>query len=108
MRIGSLRLGLAVACALTLFASRARADIVLYDKDGWGVFTRGQAAAFYQLALGDADPQSLTPQVGGLFSSVQASNQKNSTVTLIRLRSGFVGTQTSLPVHNGDSVTVHV
>jgi hypothetical protein len=91
-----------------LFASRARADVVLYDKDGWGVFTRGQAAAFYQLALGDADPQSMTPQVGGLLSSVQESDQKNSTVTLSRLRSGFVGSQIGFGIRRDISETVHV
>ena len=108
MRLGSLRFGLWVACALMLFASRARADVVLYDKDGWGVFTRGQAAAFYQLALGDADPQSMTPQVGGLLSSVQESDQKNSTVTLSRLRSGFVGSQIGFGIRRDISETVHV
>ncbi len=108
MKSGSLRFGLLVACALTLVASRARADIVLYDKDGWGVFTRGQAAVFYQLALGDADPQSLTPQVGGLLSSVQQSDQKKNTVTLSRLRSGFVGTQIGFGVRRDISDTVHV
>jgi hypothetical protein len=109
MRIGSLRLGLAVACALTLFASRARADIVLYDKDGWGVFTRGQAAAFYQLSLGDADPSSATQQfVGGVLSSTQESNPANNTLTLSRVRSGFVGSQIGFGVRRDISESVHV
>jgi Gram-negative porin len=104
MKSGSLRFGLVVACALTLFTSRARADIVLYDKDGWGVFTRGQAAAFYQLMLGDADPQPTSTgasQIGGLLSSAQESNQSKNTVTLSRLRSGF-------GVRRDISDTVHV
>jgi hypothetical protein len=106
-----LRLGLVVACAVTLFASRARADIVLYDKDGWGVFTRGQAAAFYQLALGDADPQPTATgaqPTGGLLSSGEQSNQTDHTVTLSRLRSGFVGTQIGFGVRRDISESVHV
>jgi porin-like protein len=109
MRSGSLRFGLVVACALTLFAGRARADIVLYDKDGWGFFTRGDAAAFYQLALGDADPQPTgAPQIGGLLSTAVLSNQRTNTVTLSRLRSGFVGTQIGFGIRRDISDTVHV
>src|SRR5580658_2198784 len=109
MRLGSLRFGLVVACALTLFASGARADIVLYDKDGWGVYTRGQAAAFYQLSLGDADPSSATQQfVGGVLSSTQEANPANNTLTLSRVRSGFVGSQIGFGVRRDISETVHV
>jgi len=109
MRLGSLRFGLVVACALTLFASGARADIVLYDKDGWGVYTRGQAAAFYQLSLGDADPSSATQQfVGGVLSSTQEANPANNTLTLSRVRSGFVGSQIGFGVRRDISASVHV
>jgi predicted porin len=99
-------LGLVVACALMLFTSRARADITLYDKDGWGVFTRGQAAAFYQLALGDADPQG--QEIGGLLSTAALSNQNAKTVTLSRVRSGFVGSQLGFGIRRDISETVHV
>src|SRR5580704_2875974 len=109
MRNGSLRFGLMVACALTLLASRARADITLYDKDGWSVFTRGQAAAFYQLALGDSDPQTAGASLtGGLLSSAQEANQSKGTLTLSRLRSGFVGTQIGFGVRHDISDSVHV
>ena len=45
-----------LALGLTLSPSDARADIVFYEKDGWGVYTRGLVGAHYQLALGDPDP----------------------------------------------------
>src|SRR5579863_5653961 len=106
MRLGSLRFGLVVACALTLFASRARADVVLYDKDGWGVFTNGQAAAFFQLAIGDSDPQG--SEIGGLLSTGALSNQTNRTVSLSRMRSGFVGSQVGFGVRRDLSEAVHV
>jgi predicted porin len=108
MRQASLRFGLLVACALTLLPSLARADLVLYDKDGWGVFTRGQAGAFYQLALGDADPQGPVGEIGNLLGTAQLSNQTTKTVTLSRVRSGFVGTQIGFGVRRDISDAVHV
>ncbi len=105
-RFGSVGLALAAAFAVVLFADRARADIVLYDKDGWGFYTRGQVAAFYQLALGNADPQ--TTAIGGTFNSLSLSNSQNNSVTLSRVRSGYVGSQIGFGIRRDISETVHV
>ena len=104
------RLGLAVAAAfaVVLFADRARADIVLYDKDGWGVYTRGQVAAFYQLAIGDGDPTMASGNaIGGTFDSLSLANPQNQ-VTLSRVRSGFIGTQIGFGIRRDISESVHV
>jgi predicted porin len=104
----SLGLAVAAAFAVVLFADRARADIVLYDKDGWGVYTRGQVAAFYQLAIGDGDPTMAagTP-IGGTFDSLTLANPQNQ-VTLSRVRSGFIGTQIGFGIRRDLSESVHV
>ncbi len=106
-RFGSLSLAVTAAFAVVLFADRARADIVLYDKDGWGFYTRGQVAAFYQLALGDADPTQTTA-IGGTFNSGSLSNKQNNSVTLSRVRSGFIGSQIGFGIRRDISETVHV
>jgi hypothetical protein len=106
-RFGSLGLAVAAAFAVVLFADRARADIVLYDKDGWGFYTRGQVAAFYQLALGDADPTQTTA-LGGTFNSGSLSNMQNNSVTLSRVRSGYIGSQIGFGIRRDISDTVHV
>jgi len=78
-RFGSLSFAVAASFAVMLFATRARADIVLYDKDGWGFYTRGQVAAFYQLALGDEDPTMATGTlIGGTFNSSSLANQQDN------------------------------
>ncbi len=51
-------IGLA-ACAALLGARKARAEIVLYDKDTWTLKTDGLAQGFYMLSMGDS------AQVGG-------------------------------------------
>jgi predicted porin len=108
-RFGSLGLAVAAAFAVVLFADRARADIVLYDKDGWGFYTRGQVAAFYQLALGDSDPtMTAGSPIGGTFNSLSLSNQQNNQVTLSRVRSGYIGTQIGFGIRRDLSETVHV
>jgi predicted porin len=92
-----------------LYATGARADIVLYDKDGWGVFTRGQVAAFYQLAVGDSDPtMTAGAPLGGSFNSLSLANMQNNSVTLSRVRSGFIGTQIGFGIRRDISQTVHV
>jgi hypothetical protein len=117
-RLVNLWLPLAAAVAVILSASRARADIVLYDKDGWGFYTRGQVAGFYQLMIGDAQPPTAPgrgPEVGGLLndlsvvSSVPPLNPtENSQVALSRVRSGFVGTQIGFGVRRDINTLVHV
>jgi predicted porin len=107
-RFGSLGLAVAAAFAVVLFADRARADIVLYDKDGWGVYTRGQVAAFYQLAIGDGDPtMTIAPPTGGTFDSLSLVNPQNQ-LTLSRVRSGFIGTQIGFGIRRDISESVHV
>jgi hypothetical protein len=110
-RFGSLGLAAAAAFAVMLFATRARADIVLYDKDGWGFYTRGQVAGFYQLMLGDAAPLAAAghpAEVGGVIDTGGLQNSSNNSVVLSRVRSGFVGTQIGFGVRRDLSETVHV
>ena len=45
------------ACSALLVASRAQAEITLYDKDGWSVKTDGLAQGFYMHTSGDSRPK---------------------------------------------------
>jgi predicted porin len=112
-RLRALPLHLASAAALmvvVLGASKARADVTVFDNDGWSLYTRGLIATHYQLAIGDGDP----PPGGGkgtllggkfLTSLVETADKK---VTLSRMRSGFVGTQLGIGVNRRVSDRVHV
>jgi hypothetical protein len=102
-RFGLPRLKLAITMLAGLLglthASNARADIVFYEKDNWAVYTRGLIASHYQLALGDADPATLHGVlVGGKILPGGATDTKDQSLTLSRIRSGFVGTQLGVGV----------
>jgi hypothetical protein len=108
-RFGSLSFAVAASFAVMLFADRARADIVLYDKDGWGFYTRGQVAAFYQLVLGEGDPTNTTGNpIGGTFDTGSLTNKQTNNLTLSRVRSGYIGTQIGFGIRRDISETVHV
>jgi hypothetical protein len=91
----------------------SKADIVLYDKDGWGFYTKGFIAAHYEAIVGDIEP---TPANGILLGSpfaipnesTGAQDQNKKTYALSRMRSGFVGTQIGFGATRriSDSVTV--
>jgi len=71
----------------------ARADITLYEKDGFSFFTSGRSAAHYQFIYGQGTP---APAVmgGSLtgFTTDAATNDSNKIATS-RIRSGWVGAQ---------------
>ena len=65
-----------VLCALSLGPSIARADLVLYDTDGWRFFTTGRVEGHYQLILGDGDPISHNRLVGGQIQNTSSQDQE--------------------------------
>jgi len=108
------------ALAVLLLPTRARADIILYDKDGWSFRTTGMIAAHYQLVLGPGCPKDPTDPmgirlvadcgtathptggdpptshgvlVGGKIFPTGAQDTTDNSLTLSRIRSGFIGTQ---------------
>jgi predicted porin len=89
----------ALSVGLMLSPSSASADVVFYEKDGWGVYTRGLIASHYQMAIGDADPvTSHGVLVGGKILPQGATDTLDQSLTLSRIRSGFVGTQLGIGV----------
>jgi hypothetical protein len=115
-RFRALTLRLAPAAllfAVVMSPAKARADVVVSDHDGWTFYTNGLVAAHYQLATGDGDPKPLDGRqtlLGGklLTSNVEDGRGASPTVTLSRMRSGFVGTQIGFGVNRQISQTVHV
>lgn len=120
------------ALGLTLAAPEARADVVFYEKDGWSVYTRGLIASHYQLAIGDADPATthgvlvggkimttgaedshgrcvMEPVTDPTTGAVTGSMEKcTPTLTLSRIRSGFIGTQLGVGVRRVITPSVKV
>ena len=88
-----------VFVALALGAGTARADLTLYDKDGWRFFTAGRVEGHYQLIVGDGDPVSHNRLVGGQIQNTVTQDEKNHLVDS-RIRSGFVGSQIDFGVSN--------
>jgi hypothetical protein len=90
-------------------ASPARADITIYDSDGWSLYTRGLIASHLQLAYGDSDPSSMHGVVvGGTINEGAAKDPKDDSLRLARIRSGFVGSQLGFGIRRFISPTVHV
>ena len=91
-------------------SSRARAEVTLFDRDGWTFQTTGLVAAHYQLVKGDADPigTGMTLVGGKIGDDHLSSNLTNNTDTISDIRSGFIGTQIGFAVNRQISPTVHV
>jgi hypothetical protein len=99
----------AFALGLMLSPGSASADVVFFEKDGWGVYTRGLIASHYQMALGDADPTTTHGVlVGGKILPQGATDTKDQSLTLSRIRSGFIGTQLGVGVRRTISPTTKV
>ncbi len=113
----SLKLATTIAgfsLGLLLAPSQASADVVFYEKEGWSVYTRGLIASHYQLAIGDPDPTTthgvlvggkiLTPSVTDSCGEMEpnpampGTTRCRPTLTLSRIRSGFIGTQLGVGV----------
>jgi predicted porin len=69
-------------------AGTARAEIVLFDKDGWTVKTDGLAQGFYQLGTGDSIPAGVLSDFGGFGGGPPGADGK---WTQSRFRSGWTG-----------------
>jgi hypothetical protein len=89
----------AVLAATLLSTVSASADVLIHDKDGWRVYTRGLIAAHYQFIQGDGDPTSTSLLVGGRILN-NVSQDENNELASSRVRSGFVGTQVGLGIDN--------
>ncbi|HEY2900847.1 MAG TPA: porin [Polyangia bacterium] len=92
-------------------AGQARADLTIYDKDGWSFYTSGLVAAHYQLITGAADPQfknSLSAAGGQILDERSTSDVRNNTITLSDIRSGFIGTQIGFGVNRQINERVRV
>lgn len=92
----------AMLIAIGAGAGSARADLTVYDKDGWSLYTNGLIAGHYQLVLGDADPtfKGGLPSAGGqILDGRIISDQRDNSITNSTVRSGFVGTQIGFGVN---------
>ena len=127
-RVASLQLAtVAAACAASVLfsAPKARADVTFYDKDGWAVYTRGAIASHFQYAFGDGDPNTThgvlvggkilpggaTDPRGECTTTVVAGASTETckpTLSLSRVRSGFIGTQLGIGVKRKISERVDV
>src|SRR4051812_17396586 len=76
------------ALALVGIGNAARAEIVLFDKDGWTVKTDGLAQGFYQLGTGDSIPAGVLGDFGGFGGGPPGADGKWSQS---RFRSGWTG-----------------
>jgi Gram-negative porin len=98
---------------VALISGRAKADVTIFDNDGWSVYTNGLIAAHYQLQMGDGDP-SPAPGIGVLAGGKLLTTGSEDTtsgskkVFLSRFRSGFVGTQLGIGINRRISDGVHV
>src|SRR5260221_4679452 len=112
-RLRSLTLRFAPAALLIVVAlnpERAKADITLFDSDGWSFRTTGLVAAHYQLVSGDADPQTGGKSLAGgrILDEQAASDMRDNTITLSDIRTGFIGTQIGFGVNRQINQNVHI
>jgi predicted porin len=113
--VSSLYRTAALAALVLAIPAQARADVTLVEKDGWTFYTRGLVAAHYQLVKGDADPplsdgvNTGKPAAGGQILDEQvSSDQRDKTITLSNMRSGFIGTQIGFGLNRKISERVKV
>jgi hypothetical protein len=109
-RLLTLRLTqLSVLAIGMIAASSARADLTIYEKDGWSLRTLGFIATHYQLVLGDGDPADTHGvRIGGRLPTQGAQDPRDNNLTLSRVHSGFIGTQIGFGVNRQISETVRV
>lgn len=86
--------------AISAPAGRARADVEVFEKDGWSLYTKGLIAVHYQFMKGDNDPPAVKGLiVGNKLQPGGATDIRDQSITLSRLRSGFVGSQLAIGVN---------
>jgi len=106
----------ALLMAVALQAAPAKADVTIFDQDGWSVRFNGLVGAHYQLVKGDPDPgfsngmQGIPAAGGQILDEKTASDQSTipPTLTLSNVRSGFIGTQIGIGVNRQITPTTHV
>jgi predicted porin len=108
-RVSSALCAAAVAIALLATATRARADITIYDNDGWSLYAKGLVASHFQYAFGDGDPVTTHGVlIGGKILPGGAQDALDQSFKLSRVRSGFIGTQMGWGVRRQISETVRI
>jgi len=114
IRVASVYWAGALAVAVSAIPTRALADVTLFEKNGWTFHTSGLVAAHYQLIKGDADPTfsngatNVSSSGGQIQDERTASDQRDNSLTLSNIRSGFIGTQIGFGLNREISPTVHV
>jgi predicted porin len=102
----------ALLLTVALLPVRAKADITLFDQDGWTFRTNGLVGAHYQYITGDADPNGRLNLAGGRIldegASANESDPMNRKLVMSNVRSGFIGTQIGFGVSRQISPRVHV
>jgi predicted porin len=100
----------ALLVAVALIPGRAKADVTIFDRDGWTFRINGVVAAHYQLITGDADPNGQL--AGGRIldegSSANEVDPTHRTLQMSNLRSGFLGTQIGFGMSHQISPNVSV
>jgi predicted porin len=92
--VSTLLLTIGAIVAVSALPQSAKADVTLFDRDGWTFYTSGLVAAHYQLVSGDADPTGSKNFSGGqILDEIATSDQRDGSIKLSNVRSGFVGTQ---------------
>lgn len=92
-RAGSLTIAAAAALAVLIGRSApAKAELVIYDKDGWSVATDGRVNAFYSYAHGKGRPLDLPPANPAPGAGIEHPLDNDNGIDGSRIRSGFVGT----------------
>lgn len=90
-RLRGLLSGLALA-AIAGVSAPARAEIVLYEKNGWSFGTDGRINAFYSYTHGQGRPLDLPPKNPAPGAGIEHPLDNNNEIDGSRIRSGFVGT----------------
>jgi predicted porin len=94
-RSRSLKTLLLLTSAALLSAARARADMILYDKDGWTLTHSGLAQGFYSLSMGDALVKGGTapPHAVGWGGWDNPGADADGNFSSSRFRSGWTGSR---------------
>jgi predicted porin len=97
------KVGLSVAAAFVFISAiprSSRADVTIFEKDAWSVWTSGRSAAHYQFIAGGGNPAPSAPGVVLVGFGSDAAANGNNDVATSRIRSGWVGAQLGFGVAN--------
>jgi predicted porin len=83
--------GAMLIALLALAPASARAELVLYEKDGWTVKHDGLAQGFYHLGFGDAAPSGAVAPIRFDFLGSYPANGDGNDFVGSRFRSGWTG-----------------